>query len=181
MSAQDNPRDFLPSEHRTLTGWERWSEFLIAGALLVIGVILLVYAQDIRVIPSATVSPRIVPQVIGVGSLLVGIWYVIDIIRTPHQISGGEDSEDVDIDAPTDWRALFIIGLGLTLFAFIVQPVGFSLASAAMFAISAYGMGSNKHHLNLAIGLALGIAIFLVFDTWLGVRLPAGWLDGILP
>src|SRR5690606_355552 len=100
----------------TLTGWERWSELLVAAGMIIIGIVILVYTQDIRVIRSATVSPRIIPQIVGVATLLIGAWYVIDIIRTPHEISGGEDSEDVDIDAPTDWRALIIIAIGLTVF-----------------------------------------------------------------
>ena len=41
--------------------------------------------------------------------------------------------------------------------------------------------GSRKYIFNSLIGLALGVAVFLVFDTWLGVRLPTGWLEGILP
>lgn len=181
MASEHHGDDLLPIERRTLTGWERWSELLVAATLLLIGAIVLIYSRDIRIIPSATVSPRLIPQIVGVGSLLIGVWYVIDIIRSPHEISAGEDSEDVDIDAPTDWRALFIIGIGLTVFALIVRTAGFALASMAMFAISAYGMGSRKHHLNILIGLVLGISVFLVFDTWLGVRLPAGWLDPILP
>lgn len=181
MSSNENPRDILPTEHHTLTGWERWSELFVAAGLILIGIIILIYTQDIREIRSATVSPRIIPQIVGVGTLLIGAWYVIDIIRTPHQITGGEDSEDVDIDAPTDWRALFIIGIGLTVFAAIVEPTGFALAAAAMFSITSLAMGSRKYVLNSLLGLALGVAVFLVFDTWLGVRLPAGWLEPILP
>lgn len=181
MSSNDNPLDVMPTEHRTLTGWERWSELLVAAGLILLGVIILVYTQDIRVIPSATVSPRLVPQIVGVGTLLVGAWYVIDIIVKPHAITGGEDSEDVNIDAPTDWRALIIIGIGLTVFAFIVQPAGFALAAAAMFSITSFAMGSHKYIMNAVIGLVLGVAVFLIFDTWLGVRLPAGWLEPILP
>lgn len=181
MSSNDNPRDILPTEQHTLRGWERWSEIFIAAGLIIIGIVILIYTQDIREIPSATVSPRIIPQIVGVGTLLIGAWYVIDIIRTPHQISGGEDSEDVDIDAPTDWRALAIIGIGLTVFAFIVEPAGFALAAAVMFSITSFAMGSRNYLMNSLIGLALGVAVFLVFDTWLGVRLPAGWLEPILP
>lgn len=181
MSSNDNPRDILPTEHHTLTGWERWSELLVAAGMIIIGIVILIYTQDIRVIRSATVSPRIIPQIVGVASLLVGVWYAIDIIRTPHEISGGEDSEDVDIDAPTDWRALTIIAIGLTVFAFIVEPAGFALAAAVMFFITSFAMGSRNYLLNAVFGLALGVVVFLIFDTWLGVRLPAGWLDPILP
>jgi putative tricarboxylic transport membrane protein len=149
--------------------------------MIALGIVILVYTRDIRVIRSATVSPRIIPEVVGVGTLVVGVWYAIDIIRVPHQITGGEDSEDVDIDAPTDWTALVVIALGLTVFALIVETAGFSIAAAAMFFITSFAMGSRKYAWNAVIGVALGIAVFLVFDTWLGVRLPAGWLDGILP
>lgn len=180
-SEQHHGDDILPVERRTLTGWERWSELLVAAGLIIIAIVILVYTQDIREIRSATVSPRIIPRIVGVGTMLIGAWYVFDIIRTPHVISGGEDSEDVDIDAPTDWRALILIGLGLTVFAVLVKQAGFAIAAAAMFFITSYGMGSKKYVLNALFGLVLGVAVFLIFDTWLGVRLPSGWLEPILP
>lgn len=175
------PPDLPNIEHREPAGFERWSELLVAAGMIALGIVVLVYTQDIRVIRSATVSPRIIPEIVGVGTLLVGIWYLVDIIRVPHEMSGGEDSEDVDIDAPTDWTALLIIGIGLTVFALIVKTAGFSLAAAAMFFITSFAMGSRRYVWNAILGLALGVAVFLVFDTWLGVRLPAGWLDGMLP
>jgi putative tricarboxylic transport membrane protein len=118
---------------------------------------------------------------VGTGLIVVGLWYVTDIVRKPHAIGGGEDSEDVDIEAPTDWSVIAIIAVGLALFAALVKPAGFALASAALFATSAFAMGSRRIVLDLIIGLALGVAIFLIFDTWLGVRLPEGWLAGVLP
>jgi putative tricarboxylic transport membrane protein len=175
------PPDLPNVDHREPTGWERWSELLVAAGVIIIGIVILVYTQDIRVTRATTVSPRLIPQIVGVGTLLVGAWYFIDIIRKPHQISGGEDSEDVDIDAPTDWNALIIIGIALTVFAFIVQTVGFALAAAVMFFLTSFAMGSRKFIWNAVIGLALGVAVFLIFDTWLGVRLPGGWLEDILP
>jgi putative tricarboxylic transport membrane protein len=175
------PPEISPVEQRVPTGFERWSELLVAAGMVIIGIVILVYTRDIRVTRSTTVSPRLVPEIVGIGTLLVGIWYLIDIIRTPHVISGGEDSEDVDINAATDWNALIIIGIALTIFAFIVEIVGFSLAAAVMFFITSFGMGGRRYILNAVIGLLLGVAVFLIFDTWLGVRLPAGWLDGILP
>jgi putative tricarboxylic transport membrane protein len=181
MAIDHLPPEISPVEHHTPKGWERWSELLVAAGIIVIGIVIMIYTRDIRVTRSTTVSPRLVPEIIGVGALLVGAWYFIDIIRTPHDISGGEDSEDVDVNAPTDWTALIIIGIALTVFAFLVETAGFSLASAVMFSITSFGMGSRKYVLNSVIGLGLGIAVFLVFDTWLGVRLPTGWLEGILP
>jgi putative tricarboxylic transport membrane protein len=178
-----DPERSLPDEPEVVpTGWQRWSELLIAAAVIALGIVVLVQTQDIRITRAvARVSPRAIPQIVGAGLIVLGVWYAIDIVRKPHAIGGGEDSEDVDIDAPTDWVVIAIIAVGLALFAALVKPAGFAIASAALFATSAFAMGSRRIILDLVIGLALGVAIFLVFDTWLGVRLPEGWLGGVLP
>ncbi len=74
-----------------------------------------------------------------------------------------------------------VIAVGLALFALLISEAGFVLASAALFAVSAFAMGSRRVLADLAIGIVLGTAIFLLFDSWLGVRLPEGWLGGVLP
>jgi putative tricarboxylic transport membrane protein len=181
MENEHVPPPPIPVERHTPTGFERWSELLVAAGFIILGIVILVESQDIRVTRSTVVSPRLVPQIVGIGILLVGAWYVFDIVRKPHDISGGEDSEDVDINAPTDWRTLILIGVGLTIFAFIVEPLGFTLASAVMFTITSTAMGSRRYLLNALIGLILGVSVFLVFDTWLGVRLPTGILENVLP
>jgi putative tricarboxylic transport membrane protein len=165
-----------------ITGWRRWSEMLVAVAVIILGVIILVQTQDIRVTRAMSqVSPRAIPQIVGGGLVVLGIWYAFDIYRRPHEIAGGEDSEDVDPEAETDWTVIAIIAVGLALFALLIQDGGFVIASAAMFTASAFAMGSRRVLPDLAIGIVLGTAIFLVFDTWLGVRLTEGWLAGVLP
>jgi putative tricarboxylic transport membrane protein len=163
------------------TGWARWSELFVAAGIFIGGLVILLESRDIRVTVGTTVSPRLVPEIVGIGAMAIAVWYIVDIFRAPHSLSAGEDSEDVDIDAPTSWRTLVIIGIALTLFAFTVRSWGFALASAMMFTISAYGMGSNRHAWNVAIGLTLGFIVFFVFDSWLGVRLPEGILGDLLP
>ena len=180
----DPDRD-APGQHpaaRSPAGWQRWSELAVALAVIGLGIVVLVETQDIRIARAvARVSPRAIPQIVGTGLVLLGIWYVIDIIRAPHIPSGGEDAEDVDPERPTDWKVLAIMAVGLGLFAVLIREAGFVIASAALFTVSAIAMGNRRVLPDLAIGLVLGTAIFLVFDTWLGVRLPAGWLEGVLP
>ena len=178
-----DPERTLPDgKARVPTGWQRWSELLIALAVLVLGIVILVETRDIRITRAvARVSPRAIPEIVGYGLVVLGVWYAIDIVRRPHVLVGGDDSEDVDIDAPTDWMVIAIIGVGLVLFAALVEPAGFAIAAAVLFTTSALAMGNRRILPDLAIGFALGVAIFLVFDTWLGVRLPEGWLTGVLP
>lgn len=163
------------------TGWQRWIELSVAIGVIVIAIIILWLAQDFRAPRSVRVSPRVFPQLVGLGMLLVGVWYVVDVIRTPRALSAGEDSEDVDIDADVNWLTLFLLAVALTVFALLVEPAGFAIAAGTMFAISSTAMGSKNILMNIIIGLVLGTAVFFVFDTWLGVRLPEGWLSSILP
>lgn len=159
------------------TGFARWSELIVAGIIIVAAITILWLARDFRVPPGVRISPKVFPQLVGAGMLLVGVWYVVDIIRVPNVLSAGEDSEDVDIDAEADWVTLIFVGIGLTAFALLVEPAGFAIAAATMFAICSTAMGSKKLVLNILIGLALGLAVFFTFDYWLGVRLPNGWLE----
>lgn len=174
--------EFPPSieeitEGPELKGFARWSELIVAGIVIAGALLILWLARDFREPRSATVSPKVFPQFIGVGMLLVGVWYVIDIIRVPNTLSAGEDSEDVDITAEADWITLFFVGVGLTAFALLVEPAGFAIAAGTMFAICSTAMGSKNLVMNVVIGMALGFAVFMVFDYWLGVRLPNGWLE----
>ena len=162
------------------TGWSRWSELVIAAALVVIGIVILIQTQDIRVIRSMSrVSPRAIPDLVGGGLIVLGIWYAIDIIRHPNVLSAGEDDEDVDIDAPTDWKVLILIGSALAVFAILMKPGGFIVASAALFTISSTAMGSRKILLNAIIGVIVGTVIYVGFDIWLGVRLPGGITESL--
>lgn len=169
-SSQDVPPSF----------WKRWGEMIFAAGVVVLGIVVLVEAQDIQMRAGVAVSPRVVPNIVGVGLILVGLWYAVDIIRTPHRWAGGEDSEDVDPEAETDWSVIFIIAIALTLYALLINPAGFIVASAVLFFVSAYAMGSRHYLRDAIIGLIVAVAIFVVFDGWLGVRLPDGWFETLL-
>lgn len=164
----------------TPTGFARWSELLVAAAVIVIGIVILVQAQDIRVTRTVQVSPRIVPQIIGTGMILVGLWYALDIYRKPHVLSAGEDDEDVDITADVNWRVLIAISAGLLLSAVLMRPGGFIVASTTLFTIASTAMGSRNVLANAVIGAVLGTIVFFVFDSWLGVRLPNGIFEPLL-
>ncbi len=155
--------------------WRRWGELAIAAVVVGLGIVVLLETQEIRFVPFVTVSPRLFPQLIGAGLILIGVWYGIEIIRNPST-EHGEESEDFDPEAKTDWSVIVIITVGLACYAALMEFAGFIIASAVLFFISAFAMGSRRFARDVAIALAIGIAIFLVFDTWLGVRLPAGEL-----
>lgn len=176
----EEPPESGGRDDEDLSFWQRWGELVVAIGVLVLGIVVLVQTQDIKVRQGVVVSPRIIPNIIGGGLVAVALWYAIDIVRSPHRETGGEDAEDVDPEASTDWRVLGIIAVALVVYAALMEYAGFILASAALYTISAFAMGSSRIIRNAAIGLVLGTAIFALFDGWLGVRLPTGWLEELV-
>jgi putative tricarboxylic transport membrane protein len=74
-----------------------------------------------------------------------------------------------------------LIGLALTLgvYAVIMEPAGFIVASALLFFSSATVMGSRHFVRDAIIGIVMATLVFLVFREWLGIRLPYGILEGL--
>ena len=62
----------------------------------------------------------------------------------------------------------------------VINTAGFVLAAVALFTCVARGFGSRRWLRDAAIGLLLGLAVFLFFVRFLNVNLPAGWLQPIL-
>jgi putative tricarboxylic transport membrane protein len=111
--------------------------------------------------------------------VLVGIWYAVDVLRG-DVAEPAADSEDADPTLPADWGVLARLAAVLVVYAFIMKPAGFIIASAVLFSGTAYALGSRHFVRDVPIGVALAIAAWFLFSEWLGIRLPAGLLDGIL-
>jgi putative tricarboxylic transport membrane protein len=159
----------------------RYAELAVALAVIALGIVVLWQTQDIRVTrATARVGPKVIPTIIGIGQIVVGVWYAVEIIIF-HRVAVIEaDSEDMDPDAPTDWVTLGFLGVALLAYTLLIKSGGFIVASAAMFIIAAFGMGSRRILRDSACAVVLSVAVFLIFDNWLGVRLPEGWLSGVL-
>ena len=156
------------------------TELLVAAAVVVLGIIVLVQTQDIRVTPAyAKVGPRVIPTIVGAGLIVLGIWYAVDILRRGGAAPSSE-SEDVDPSLPTDWAALGLLAVALVAYLLLIRPGGFIIASAVMFVIAAFAMGSRRYVRDIVIGILLAVAVYLVFTRGLEVRLPDGVLSGIV-
>jgi putative tricarboxylic transport membrane protein len=62
----------------------------------------------------------------------------------------------------------------------LIATAGFPLAACVMFACVAHGFGSRRSVIDIAIGLVLGVVVFVGFNYGLGLSLPAGILSGLL-
>jgi putative tricarboxylic transport membrane protein len=62
----------------------------------------------------------------------------------------------------------------------LIQSAGFVVAAMALFTCVARGFGSTRPVRDAALGVTLGLGVFLFFVKFLNVNLPAGWLHPLL-
>ena len=123
------------------------------------------------------VGPRIFPTVVGVGFLILGLLF---LLRTTVLLDRDLVADVTAEEATTDWSTTILALLSLVAYASLLHPLGYTLATALFFPVAGRILGSTRLRRDIIIGLALGLAIYLIFTRVLGVRLPAGLLTGIL-
>ena len=140
---------------------------VIAAALAALAAVLV---WDSRQLPATTMygmGPEVMPVVIAIGLGILAIGNLIDALcgRLPPRESA-------------DPKAVLLILAGLALLiAIIGLGGGFIPATAVLFAATATAFGRRAIHIDLAIGLVLAVAVFLLFDKLLTLSLPAGPLE----
>jgi len=116
------------------------------------------------VIMSAYVYPYAVAVFLGVVGLLLSY----------QAVTGGLRNHAVDSDKTEPGGKLgaaWVTG-GLLGVALLIELIGFVLAAGLLFACAARGFGSRRPLRDLAIGIALTLPIYWLFNAGLGVSLP---------
>lgn len=113
------------------------------------------------------VGPKAMPIVVAACLAVLAIANVVAALS-----DGPRGRESVDPRA-----ILLILGGLAALIALIGFGLGFIAATAVLFATTATAFGRRAFLVDLAIGLALGIGIFLMFDKILTLSLPSGPLE----
>ncbi|WP_043618476.1 tripartite tricarboxylate transporter TctB family protein [Nonomuraea candida] len=154
-------------------------ELGLAVVVLVLGVLVVVGTLDVSAAASQLgIGPRFFPSLVGGAMVLIGLLYVIDVLRGGH--GDPEESEDVDAGAPTDWRSLLLVSGIFLAFAALLNVLGWVIGSSLLFFGLSVALGA-EHKLRAAgIAVVLGVATYLLFVEGLGVTLPAGPLGGVV-
>jgi putative tricarboxylic transport membrane protein len=156
------------------------AQYGVCAGLALLGVVVIVDAARIGAATSSNdpVGPKALPYVVGAALLVVAALYALDVSR--GGVGEMEAGEDVELGHRADWRTVGLLAGAFLLNAVLIDPLGWVISGALLFALSAYALGNRHHVRGLAIGLALSLATFYGFAIGLGVNLPAGVLDGIL-
>jgi putative tricarboxylic transport membrane protein len=127
----------------------------------------------------ARVGPNAAPAVIAGGLILLGLWLAYEAFSGGWRNAIPDDAVERGEHA-FHGGAFIWVSIGLFAQILLIHTAGFVLAQAALFACVARGFGSAKVPRDFAIGLMLGLGVFLFFVKFLNVNLPAGWLQRLL-
>jgi putative tricarboxylic transport membrane protein len=156
------------------------AQYIICAVLVAVGGFLVYDALTLeagfaKVDP---VGPRLFPMAIGVGLIVLAIILAIAIPR--GSVGEADAGEDVDPNMPGDWRTVGLLVGVFVATILLVEPLGWAITGALLFAGSATILGNRHYVRNLVIGAVLSVGSFYAFYSGLGIPLPAGILDGIL-
>ena len=127
----------------------------------------------------ARVGPNVAPAVISGGLIVLGIWLLYEAFSGGWRNAIPDQPQDRG-EHPFSAGAFIWVSLGLFAQMLLIHRAGFVIAQAALFTFVARGFGSKKLARDFAIGLAVGLAVFLFFVKFLNVHLPAGWFEPLL-
>ena len=149
-------------------------------AAVVLGAIAVFYLVNALLLPNAEaddgIGPKTFPVVVGLVLVCTTALGVLTLLRGRVEVQAVSKTELL--------RVVICIAL-FALFAASIFLIGFAEA-AAIFSVltSTFVFGirlSLKRAVGLLIvGLVIGLVLFLVFDVWLNVLLPVGWIEYLL-
>ena len=154
------------------------SQYLLAAALLAVGVYTLIDARGLNVGFGDPVGPRVFPYIIGTGMVVLSALLTVATAR--GDVAESEPGEDIDLTTPPDWLTVGkLVGI-LVLNLLLVNLLGWAISGALLFAGAAWALGSRTLLRDLLVGAVLSVASWYFFYVALGVPLTPGILDGIL-
>ncbi len=127
----------------------------------------------------ARVGPNAMPEAVAIALVALGGWLLFEVYTGGWRDAVPDDPAERG-EHPFVFAAFAWVSAGLFLQMALIHTAGFVLAAAALTACVARGFGSARIARDLAIGLTLGLAVFLFFVRFLNVNLPAGWLKPLL-
>jgi putative tricarboxylic transport membrane protein len=170
----------MPASAGTPARKRHLSELWVCVLRVVVGIVVLIAGLSLGGKFSSTdpIGPRAVPFLVAGGLFLTAVLLAVDVLRGGH--GHAEEGEDIDLDAPSDWKT---VGLLIAVFVAniaLVNLLGWVISGAMLFFGTARVLGSRQVIRNLVISFTLSLATFYGFWVGLGIHLPPGILDGVL-
>lgn len=154
----------------------RSGEVWIAAGVIALGVFMMTQTMQINVSANyARVGPHVFPWIVSSVLVVLGL----GLMHSALTGRWNRDEDEEALSAP-DRTAMLWLAVGLALYLFTIKIAGFPIATGLLFAFAARAFASQRIVIDLAIGLGLGIAVYVGFHHGLGLTLPAGILEPVL-
>jgi putative tricarboxylic transport membrane protein len=127
----------------------------------------------------ARIGPNFMPKVVAGGLVVLGLWLLVEVFTGGWRERVSDDPAERGEHA-FHAGAFLWVSAGLFAQMALIHHAGFVLAAMVLYGCVARGFGSTRVLRDLAVGLLLGLAVFLFFVRFLNVNLPAGWLQPVL-
>lgn len=141
----------------------------LAVAVFLAGLSALIFWDTSRLtaLPNySRIGPATVPFVIALCLLGLSVWTAVAAWRRDFP---AREHQQI---SPVAW----IIG-GLVLQLLLLKPLGFSIATGLLFAMTAAAFGKRKLWITVPVGILLCLGVWLIFAGLLQLSLPAGPLE----
>ena len=122
---------------------------------------------------NAAIGPRLFPFLIAFGLLAVGVAVL-------WQAFFGHIAHERGFEL--DWLAVALVSGGLLLQMFLVESLGWIIATTLLFLAATLAFRERRVLISIAIGLVLTCLTYWVFNYGLGLSLPIGTtIEELLP
>lgn len=162
---------------------------LVAAVLISFAALMIFQATGIRRGGGfSVVGPQTFPLAVSIGLLVLGVAFAVrTTLRVDHDLA----RRAADEERFTHWPTVGILLGLLVVYAVALNGVrlgdlrtpglGYIVATTLFLPATARALGSTHLVRDVIVGAVLATAIYFGFTEFLGVRLPAGILDFVLP
>ncbi|GAA3316411.1 tripartite tricarboxylate transporter TctB family protein [Nonomuraea dietziae] len=166
-----------PGEAKRHAWWR--PELGLSLVVFVLGVLVIVGTLDVSAASSALgLGPRFFPILVGSALIVIGAFYTLDVLRGGR--GDPEESEDIDADAPADWRSVGLVSGVFLAFTALLTTLGWIVASSLLFFGLSVTLGADNKVKAAIVAVVLGVVTYVAFVRGLGVTLPGGLLQGVI-
>ncbi len=163
---------------------DRRVDLAVAFCVVLLGIFVLVSAQGIQTasVPDP-IGTRGAPTFAGAALCVGGLALVLRRLlrwRRERTIVAAEGTEDdAGVEPGSSFRAISIWGASVA-YVLVLPFIGYVLATPIFIATVLILFSIRSRRMIAGVSIGFTIPVFLVFVKLLNVRLPAGFLDGIL-
>jgi hypothetical protein len=136
---------------------------------LALGLFVVIYSYTLGLGKLIDPGPGLLPFLLGLIFLILSSVRLITVIRLREAEETGEEKKKVEY-----WRIILIV-VALLIWAFVLESLGFLIATFILMTLLYHAAGFNKWHVAVFWGLITVLVTYFVF-TYLGVRFPPGIL-----